>query len=206
MPRKTKIEDGKGAQVPSGAPLKKAAKRTRKAASEPPAPPPDALGHGDRQPNPPKEVDRKLLAGLAQVHCTQEEMAACLGMAVSTFRTKLDADPTLVDLISENQAIGKASLRRRQVKAAMDGDRVMLIWCGKQLLGQKEPGLGVKGSAAFTIPGVPGFTGGKPAEPGQGTDNEVRFTFSIGGGEELPDDAGEPRGDGIQAAAGQRPA
>ncbi len=31
------------------------------------------------------------------------------------------------------------SLRRRQYSAAMDGNSTMLIWLGKQWLGQKEP-------------------------------------------------------------------
>jgi hypothetical protein len=33
---------------------------------------------------------------------------------------------------------GKASLRRMQFKAAEDGNVTMLIWLGKQFLGQKD--------------------------------------------------------------------
>ena len=40
---------------------------------------------------------------------------------------------------AQNAAGGKMSLRRRQYSAAMDGNSAMLIWLGKQWLGQKEP-------------------------------------------------------------------
>ena len=35
--------------------------------------------------------------------------------------------------------VGRTSIRRAQYKAALDGNPTMLIWLGKQLLGQKEP-------------------------------------------------------------------
>ena len=34
---------------------------------------------------------------------------------------------------------GLLSLRRAQIRAALDGNPTMLIWLGKQMLGQKEP-------------------------------------------------------------------
>ena len=41
-------------------------------------------------------------------------------------------------LYKKHQGEGKASLRRAQWKAAQDGNPTMLVWLGKQMLGQRD--------------------------------------------------------------------
>ena len=42
------------------------------------------------------------------------------------------------DYIEQKRGSGKASLRRRQWQAAEAGDKTMLIWLGKNWLGQSD--------------------------------------------------------------------
>ena len=45
---------------------------------------------------------------------------------------------TFSDAFKKYSANGRMSLRREQYRLAMDGDRTMLIWLGKQYLGQAD--------------------------------------------------------------------
>jgi hypothetical protein len=42
------------------------------------------------------------------------------------------------DIIDKNRIITKQRLRKAQLDLALKGDRVMLIWLGKNILGQAE--------------------------------------------------------------------
>ena len=79
------------------------------------------------------KIDPDAVLVLARIHCTQAEIAAVLGCSVDTLARRF------ADTIKKGQDEGKASLRRMQYKAASDGNPTMLIWLGKQLLGQHEP-------------------------------------------------------------------
>ena len=79
------------------------------------------------------KIDPDAVLALARIHCTQAEIAAVLGCSVDTLARRF------ADTIKKGQDEGKASLRRMQYKAASDGNPTMLIWLGKQLLGQHEP-------------------------------------------------------------------
>lgn len=81
---------------------------------------------------PPLEIDEKLVEGLARIHCTYEEIASVVGCSTDTLARRF------ADLIEQGRQQGKTSLRRKQYEVAMSGDRAMLIWLGKQLLGQSE--------------------------------------------------------------------
>jgi hypothetical protein len=54
------------------------------------------------------------------------------GISVDTLRDNFS------DIIQRGQEEGKASLRRMQYQAAVKGNVVMMIWLGKQLLGQRD--------------------------------------------------------------------
>ena len=82
---------------------------------------------------PRKVIDEKLLYDLAKIQCTPAEMSAILGVHVDTLRDNYS------NIIAKGKEDGKASLRRMQYVTAMKGNVTMLIWLGKQLLGQKEP-------------------------------------------------------------------
>ncbi len=74
---------------------------------------------------------------LASMMCTDEEIATFLGTTVDTLKNKQNND--LFQTSKEKgQNTGRASLRRAQFKAAERGNSSMLIWLGKQYLGQKD--------------------------------------------------------------------
>jgi predicted transcriptional regulator len=81
-----------------------------------------------------KEVDLKIVAQLASMGLTQDEIAAVVGCTSRTLRARSDT--------REAMTIGghkvRASIRRWQYEKAKEGNVAMLIWLGKQLLGQRE--------------------------------------------------------------------
>jgi len=83
-------------------------------------------------------IDFVKLKALAQIQCTDAEIAAVLGCSLPTFNRNKDKDPRVVETIEEGKASGRASLRRKQYAVALDGNPTMLIWLGKQLLGQRD--------------------------------------------------------------------
>ena len=83
---------------------------------------------------PKKELDYELIEKLAMIQCTQDEIASCLNVNVKTLR----ADNKFLDLYKNGQEKGKMSLRRYQFDCAKRGNASILIWLGKQYLGQKE--------------------------------------------------------------------
>jgi len=94
---------------------------------------------GKGKPGPAKiQVDRDKLLALAQINCTHSEIASVLGMDLRTLQRRLAEDPELVTIIEKGREEGKASLRRAQWKSALAGDRTMMIWLGKNTLGQSD--------------------------------------------------------------------
>lgn len=80
-------------------------------------------------------VDRMLEAG-----CTGTEVAASLGIHDHTLynRCKIDNKVSFSDYLAQKRASGNRLLRVEQFKLAMQGDRSMLIWLGKNRLEQTE--------------------------------------------------------------------
>jgi len=83
-------------------------------------------------------IDHKLAHKLAKMACTNEEIAACLNISAKYFYDVIKRDPELSDMIQKGRAEGRASLRRAQWAKALEGNPTMLIWLGKQLLGQSD--------------------------------------------------------------------
>ena len=77
-------------------------------------------------------IDEKLVHKLAAIHCTMEEIAATCNCSVDTLENRFS------DIIQKAREEGKASLRRMQYQKAQEGNVTMMIWLGKQLLGQRE--------------------------------------------------------------------
>lgn len=78
----------------------------------------------------------KLFGSLAATH---EEMANWFQCSVNTIeRYMMNENGEFFRVYKKALSDTKQSLRRLQMKLAQEGDRVMLIWLGKQLLGQKE--------------------------------------------------------------------
>lgn len=78
----------------------------------------------------PEQIDT--IDKLAAIHCTDEEVAENIGISVDTLVNNF-SEP-----LKKGKLKGKRSLRRLQYELAQKGDRVMLIWLGKQLLQQKD--------------------------------------------------------------------
>jgi len=77
------------------------------------------------------------LEALCQVHATDAEIAAHFGCSTKTIE-RLKKKPRYKTVFERGKADGKISLRRAQYQEALKGSPSMLIWLGKQLLGQKE--------------------------------------------------------------------
>ena len=89
---------------------------------------------------PRKEVDWKQFDQLCAIQCTEEEIAAWFDMNLDTLNTRCKEEhgATFSDVYGQKRQAGKSSLRRKQYKAAMEGNPTMLIWLGKQYLKQKD--------------------------------------------------------------------
>lgn len=83
---------------------------------------------------PKKVIDYKLVAELANIQCTQQEIANVLNMGVRT----LQNDEEFMRIYKKGMDEGKMSLRRLQWQKAIQGNTTMLVWLGKQYLGQTD--------------------------------------------------------------------
>ena len=86
----------------------------------------------------PKTIDYEKVHKLAMIHCTDNEIAHLVDMTPEGFCKRKKWDDELVQCLEKGRDEGKASLRRLQWKQAQEGDRTMLVWLGKQLLGQRD--------------------------------------------------------------------
>lgn len=80
----------------------------------------------------------KTVENLGKIQCTTKEASAVLKVTEKTFIEFLQREKKAADAFEFGKDNGKASLRRMQLKAAEAGNVTMLIWLGKQLLGQKD--------------------------------------------------------------------
>lgn len=81
---------------------------------------------------PKKEIDEELLLKLAQLHCSMTEMADILGVSKDLLNRRFKS------IIDKGKSQTKMKLRRKQIEVAMSGNHTMLIWLGKNMLGQSD--------------------------------------------------------------------
>ena len=81
---------------------------------------------------PPVEIDERLVVSLARIGCTWDEIAAVTGISRATLARRCKK------IIQDGHEEMRTSLRRWQYLKAKDGNVAMLIWLGKQYLGQKD--------------------------------------------------------------------
>ena len=81
------------------------------------------------------KVDRMMEAG-----CTGPEVAATLGVCPDTLYRACERDNKIgfADYSAIKRASGDRLLKVKQFEVAMTGDKTMLVWLGKQRLGQSE--------------------------------------------------------------------
>lgn len=77
------------------------------------------------------------IKSLARIQCTDEEIASVLETTVDTL-TNRNNRVAFAEAKKVGKEAGKASLRRMQFKTAEAGNATMLIWLGKQYLGQTD--------------------------------------------------------------------
>lgn len=89
---------------------------------------------------PRKEFNWDEFDKLCGIHATQREVADWFEMSEDTVdrRIKEQFGVTFAEHVKQRQAPGKISLRRKQYEMAMNGNVTMLIWLGKQYLGQAD--------------------------------------------------------------------
>jgi len=75
---------------------------------------------------------------LASYHCEDQEIAAFFDVDPKTVQRRKKDDPAFLSAIEKGRDKGKLSLRRWQFDAAKTGNITMLIWLGKQYLGQAD--------------------------------------------------------------------
>ena len=82
---------------------------------------------------PKKQINYDMVEKLANIQCTQEEIANFLELSVRT----LQRDEEFCRIYKKGQDNGKMSLRRIQYKLA-EKNPTMAIWLGKQYLRQRD--------------------------------------------------------------------
>ena len=83
---------------------------------------------------------------MCAIHCTGDEQAAILEISYDTLNRacKRDKKMSFADYFRQKSAGGKMSLRRRQYSEAMEGNTTMLVWLGKNWLGQTDKEVSVE--------------------------------------------------------------
>ncbi len=103
------------------------------------------------------QIDWELVSKLAQLQCTEEEIAfVCKCSRQTLYNHAIRTQGcTFVDYLEQHRHGGKASLRRMQFESAQKGNITMQIWLGKQYLGQTDKqelaGIGDKGEIVFRV-------------------------------------------------------
>lgn len=81
----------------------------------------------DKKVVPPKDVER-----LAAMGCKNQEIADWFGVDENTLTYNFSEE------LTKGRANLKQSLRQAQLRLALSGNATMLIWLGKNILGQSE--------------------------------------------------------------------
>jgi DNA-binding CsgD family transcriptional regulator len=79
-----------------------------------------------------KNIEEKTIQKLASYGLTNKEIAEALGYDDNTLKRKFEI------FLIKGRANLKVRLKRKQIQVAMQGNVTMLIWLGKQYLGQAE--------------------------------------------------------------------
>lgn len=83
-------------------------------------------------PRPRVRIDEAQVEEMAAIGCTVAEIAGIVGCSPRTVERRAAAP------VARGRARLNLSLRGKQVELAMGGNASMLIWLGKQLLGQRD--------------------------------------------------------------------
>jgi hypothetical protein len=84
------------------------------------------------------KFDYNELEKLAYMSASAKEIARFFRCSESTIERRKVDDPKFKDALDYGYARGNLNLRRQQMKAADEGNITMLIWLGKNRLGQTD--------------------------------------------------------------------
>lgn len=103
-------------------------------AASPSDPPPRKRGR------PRATIDWALFDALCAAQCTRDEIAGRFNISPTTLLRVIEREHkcTFETYAVEKREAGKGRLRSKQFELALKGDKTMLIWLGKQYLGQVE--------------------------------------------------------------------
>lgn len=89
---------------------------------------------------PVKEINKEHFESLCNLQCTLDEIAGFFKCSPDTIERwcKKTYSESFADTYKKNSQNGKISIRRWQMRAAEKGNVSMLIWLGKQYLGQAD--------------------------------------------------------------------
>ena len=84
------------------------------------------------------DTDFDLFKRLAGVQCTIVEIAAVMGVSHDTIQRRMADNCEWQEAYAAGMHTGRASIRRQQFQALAEGNVTMMIWLGKQYLGQRD--------------------------------------------------------------------
>jgi len=86
------------------------------------------------------DIDWSKVNKYLQSQCSGTGIASLLGIHENTLysRCKLDNGVEFVEYSAIKKGEGKELLRAKQFQIAMEGDKTMLVWLGKQYLDQSD--------------------------------------------------------------------
>jgi beta-N-acetylglucosaminidase len=89
---------------------------------------------------PKTEIDKKIFEGLCEIQCTKSEICNVLKCDEKTLTRwcKDTYNLSFSEAYKKESETGKMSLRRMQWESAEKGNTTMLVWLGKQYLGQTD--------------------------------------------------------------------
>lgn len=126
--------------------------------------------------NPPRRpqipIDWTVVDKWLEADCTGTQVAGLLGIHPDTLynRCQQDKGVTFTVYSNEKKAKGDGLIKEKQYVEALNGDRGMLIWLGKQRLGQREnQDLNVTGNMSVRIVN---FGSNQNPKPWEGDEDE----------------------------------
>ena len=84
------------------------------------------------------KIDLAQIQTLAQIQCTDYEIALVIGVSEKTIERRKKAGGDFLEAYEKGRSEGRTSLRKWQFEAAKNKNITMLIWLGKQYLGQTD--------------------------------------------------------------------
>lgn len=93
-----------------------------------------------KMPRPKIDIDWDEVGHMLEAGCEGTEVAASIGIHPNTLYERCQTDNKLSfsEYLASKRASGDRLIRVKQFEIAKEGDKAMLIWLGKQRLGQKD--------------------------------------------------------------------